>query len=1066
MNLYIILIIVLSISLFTTQAYGQSKTQITTERGEDYLKEEWYDQIDDTFKGTWKSQERWIKNQNAVYVPFIITEEPNTIKVEGGTKSFIYDKNNCSIQIFGDGIIYPNEEPIISYYNVIVKETPVAMDIWSYMTINNLACSTQIIQDSKSYSIITKKTNFNSILNTGGDFLITYTKSVDGDFKVIPQYTNKDINKDSTHKYSFTDITETIDNIKLDGQEFNKENTDMVEFTKEQVTDKILIFQNGDVVIKYDNQDSVNDLLWATKIIDLSNKLQVINDYANIKEALATGDTLILDPTFSYTNGTWKSVYKEIVPDTSTICPVAGTGTPIITNGDFRIDKILAFNDRFCLMSSSRWDTTSIPDTATITDVDIRYDVSSVVLPQNCDWVRMTTDPDTASAEDLFLDIFGTISDFDYISNDSGCTTVTDDKLIDLGDTANTDLKNDLINNRFSVGYKFADMTSSGARNQIFSDATGKAVELQVEYDNSKHDVSFRPMHNDNTTTITSGTAYLKNSTGSFSTSINSTGYASFQGLQNSQNITIKEGQHNIVVYKDWNFIPYYNGTRQYATWMHDVSCPRNGIGTDFTIMVNITDVHNISSFAQPVCDNNSDIPFIVSFLGDGFNNTNYNSTMSTIIVNATEYGKNFDFFQINSTTNATTFTSPNKVNSTVSYVVGTGLQNRVFNYTIQTSTIILPQAPVLTVAGLNQTAILLTWTNATNGSAPIIGHYIERNGTTLANDTGTNTQSYTDTGLVTGNYQLYRVAGWNEGGRGTFSNQVNETTQELTSGNHLVNSTVVSNVIGLTSSIQIITGSPTPNVTKLDLYNYTTLLETKTMNQALPKGQTTFVTNGTFYKVITSLSNFTIQATVTNTTGNVILTSSPIFALPNYIPINDENNGFTFNYTHQRLSGNSILQLNATIDPILFNMQCKYQDEIFDDPVWSNVTDVGYYFKNTPVDPTKTVVVTCYTNPFLFSFSSNGGLNGTLTLLNYVNTLGNLFGVPIPFFFVILFASLWTGRSAPTGIIALTITIGLMGVMGYFSDPITHEPLITTPLWGIIILITILGLFLGKRYL
>jgi len=40
------------------------------------------------------------------------------------------------------------------------------------------------------------------------------------------------------------------------------------------------------------------------------------------------------------------------------------------------------------------------------------------------------------------------------------------------------------------------------------------------------------------------------------------------------------------------------------------------------------------------------------------------------------------------------------------------------------------------------------------------------------------------------------------------------------------------------------------------------------------------------------------------------------------------------------------------------------------------------------------------------------------------------------------------------------------MGVMGYFTDPVTNDPLITATIWSFIILLVALGIFIGKRFL
>jgi len=297
--------------------------------------------------------------------------------------------------------------------------------------------------------------------------------------------------------------------------------------------------------------------------------------------------------------------------------------------------------------------------------------------------------------------------------------------------------------------------------------------------------------------------------------------------------------------------------------------------------------------------------------------------------------------------------------------------------------------------------------------------------------------------------------------GLGAYSNNATATTQENTSGLHYINSTVIGDVVGIQSRIKVVTGLPFPDVTKLELYNGTTLLETKNLSPVvnIPKGQTKYI-NFTFYKILSSPSTLRVNATLTNTTGTVIITSNSSSVSPSYTYTGN------LNYTHSRTNGFENLNLNVLRKPINFNLECNYRTTTQGTGDWINVTSVGYYQKTKLVAPYQNVYVKCYGSGEILSFVSYGATNGTLTLINFANEMGTLFGVPIPFFFVILFTALWTGRSAPTGIIALAAVIGLMGVMGYFTDPVTNDPLITATIWSFIVLLVALGVFIGKRYL
>ena len=102
-----------------------------------------------------------------------------------------------------------------------------------------------------------------------------------------------------------------------------------------------------------------------------------------------------------------------------------------------------------------------------------------------------------------------------------------------------------------------------------------------------------------------------------------------------------------------------------------------------------------------------------------------------------------------------------------------------------------------------------------------------------------------------------------------------------------------------------------------------------------------------------------------------------------------------------------------------------------------------------------------------ILAFTSFGTGNGTLALTGFTDQLGTFLGVPIPFIFIIILAAIWTGRSASTGIIFLTVAIGALGVLGYF-DPLSGQPTSGDPLgyfWAFIVILTLIGVFLGKRF-
>jgi len=94
------------------------------------------------------------------------------------------------------------------------------------------------------------------------------------------------------------------------------------------------------------------------------------------------------------------------------------------------------------------------------------------------------------------------------------------------------------------------------------------------------------------------------------------------------------------------------------------------------------------------------------------------------------------------------------------------------------------PNAPKgLNVTALSNTALKLTWNAPSNtGGAPILGYKIQRNGTTIVNNTGNTQTSFTNSGLLAAHQETYRVAAWNSAGLGPYSNNATGTTKNQTS--------------------------------------------------------------------------------------------------------------------------------------------------------------------------------------------------------------------------------------------------------------------------------------------
>ena len=162
--------------------------------------------------------------------------------------------------------------------------------------------------------------------------------------------------------------------------------------------------------------------------------------------------------------------------------------------------------------------------------------------------------------------------------------------------------------------------------------------------------------------------------------------------------------------------------------------------------------------------------------------------------------------------------------------------------------------------------------------------------------------------------------------------------------------------------------------------------------------------------------------------------------------------------YDHTREAGNQTdtvtLQAHRSGDFIV--LQCLFFGQ--GTSVWSNQSTTFYEAKHNTTD---TVHVRCYEKSndipafqatSYAPYTPGSGFN----TINEVFGSDGLFGVPIPFIFVLLVASMWTGRSAQVGIIVTAATIGIMTALGLFE--------LQPEAWALIVLLTAAGVFLGKK--
>ena len=414
-------------------------------------------------------------------------------------------------------------------------------------------------------------------------------------------------------------------------------------------------------------------------------------------------------------------------------------------------------------------------------------------------------------------------------------------------------------------------------------------------------------------------------------------------------------------------------------------------------------------------------------------------------------------------------------------------------------------QSPLNSNAGY---CILLEWTapsvpSGTSG-ASIDGYKVERstNGgstwTEAVANTGNALTEILDTGLQGGQDYQYRVSTITIIGTGLPSN---EPTKTLVDGTFVVAGTAVGGkTVTVTPQLSITSGSPTSTVSDIRLYTDPTdpQLDQQTVNAQQLTGSTTVYTD--FYQYPTVATDyfawifiqqddaqFAFQSNTVNITpttsysGNVLLTENR----------NQTSTGFsesTFDLTATPTNFDAILVYQHA-DPTMPKEYHLYEN------IQANVTDA------ITVEPNSDYYISVYLNPTEFDYTLTG--NTTQVTLECNNEspancedgqiplgirsdfvvrslkspdaqtqlglegLGGLFGIPMIFLFIIGLSAVFTTRSSHMGIIFIAVALGLMAYLGYLSFDNVDTTSINedTATWAIIIVVTVIGLFIGKRW-
>ena len=430
--------------------YQSANATETVEHGINY---------DDTLIGVsdGKEKHQWTSVPERIFIDgkyqdYKLTDSQNSVTVETGGVSWKLSKQSCTIKLFHDRI---NQDSIPIIENISYTLQEEIDGVWTNSAQNNYSCdvTSNELPDGE-IQVITRQGD-----NIIGFKEIEYRQKVGGDLESILK---SPVDNMGGKKYGFAESHIKVQDVIINDERFDL-NSPLTVIEKEDMTfvnnnitnDVIVTTENQNGVIQYNSKDSVHGYLTDVTVKKyMENKLQTVYDFHNT-QPLESGKRLEIDPTYGYTSGTKGGVKSNFTTET---------------------DPNIGYSGGIEYSAWAYWDITTIPDTATITNVNVRYDISVSDGSQNCNWRSIEGNLSTLSAADKFSDIHdGTV----FVSNSSQCDQIADDLILDLGTSADSDIQAELAtDNEWGIGI-YGSTLSGDNYNQ---NGAGKTFDLQVTY--------------------------------------------------------------------------------------------------------------------------------------------------------------------------------------------------------------------------------------------------------------------------------------------------------------------------------------------------------------------------------------------------------------------------------------------------------------------------------------------------------------------------------------------------------------------------------------------------------
>jgi hypothetical protein len=346
-----------------------------------------------------------------VYINFKTWEDESNIYFESFGKSYVFDKDSNSFNVHEGGKLIDNPQKLKLHH--ILTEAINETDNWNDVTLDT-PHETITNHNEFGIQIISKQNSFETIYD------IDYRKG----FEYTYRYTNNDVLK-TDHKYGFKSICDGIecDALEIDDKFiFNNEVRTKPDFDKKKIKIGKGIF---------DLKEETHDATWA--ISKQPNKITI--DFTDSKGKLNVGETLEVDPTFNYA-GAGDSWRGWSTSSSNSVCNTTLSSSNFDTDGS--VGGHADSGNGFCSVVGVRWDISSIPAGASISNTLLRLD-TEIGTSHDLDITQVDEDILTGSAANIWDDVVGIGGDSSVVVYYDAWNVVTEtNRVLDMGVTADS----------------------------------------------------------------------------------------------------------------------------------------------------------------------------------------------------------------------------------------------------------------------------------------------------------------------------------------------------------------------------------------------------------------------------------------------------------------------------------------------------------------------------------------------------------------------------------------------------------------------------------------------------